>query len=112
MQNVFIPRFLMKNVDRITTTKGDYDDSGDWVPGVETKTTIKAFYAPFGSKEIKDYPQGFIEIGDMDIRTKAELNKGDIIEINSEKWKIMDRINYSYIADLKFYVGRRSDKNG
>lgn len=112
MQNVYIPEWMMDTITRITTSKGDYNDEGDWVPGAETREDIKAFHVPFGSKEIKDYPQGMIEFGDEDIRSKTLLKKKDRVLIDGEEWYIVDRIDYKKIADLKFYIGRRTDKDG
>ena len=109
---VLIPKSLMLTIQRVTNIDGHYDDNGTWISGTENKSNIKAFFAPFGSKEIKDYPQGMIELGDMDVRTKTKLNKQDKLIINGEKWVIVDRIDYNYLADLGFYVARRSDKDG
>lgn len=112
LQNVKIPRRFFKTVKRKTKEKGTYDDLGNWIEGNETLEDVKAFYCPYSPNELKNYPQSMIEIGDFDIRTKQKLEKGDIIIIESREMKIVNELDYSYLADLNFYVGRWSSKDG
>lgn len=66
---------------------------------------------PVSLNDLKNYPQGIVTLEDMDLRTKENLKLGDLIIIDEIEWKIIQKADYSYVADLKFYILRRSDKD-
>ncbi|WP_294707250.1 hypothetical protein [uncultured Fusobacterium sp.] len=110
MTNVYIPFHLLTNV-RVKVLKEGQWIKGEYVEEKSVEKIIKAVYMPLSLNELKNYPQGALTLEDMDFRTKENLNLGDIVIINEVEWKIIQKADYSYIADLKFYILRRSDKD-
>lgn len=109
MKNIFIPTQFLKRV-RVKSLKGQWIE-GEWVENAAETRIIKAVFMPVNPRDLKNYPQGFITLEDMDLRTKEDLELGDIVEINGKEWKIFQKLDYGYIADLKFYILKRSDKD-
>lgn len=110
MTNVYIPDELFTDVIVKTTTEGKWVN-GEYTEGETTERIIRVVYMPVNLNDIKNYPQGALTLEDMDLRTKENLNLGDIVIINNHKWEIIQKADYSYIADLKFYILKRSDKD-
>lgn len=110
MTNVYVPYHLLTDVKVISISEGRWL-KGEYIEGTPTEKIIKAVYMPVSLNDLKNYPQGAITLEDMDLRTKENLKLGDIIVIDNIRWKIVQKADYSYIADLKFYILRRSDKD-
>lgn len=110
MTNVYIPFHLLTNV-RVKILKEGQWIKGEYIEKVSSEKIIKAVYMPVSLNDLKNYPAGAITLEDMDLRTKEDLKLGDIVIINEVEWKIIQKADYSYIADLKFYILRRSDKD-
>lgn len=110
MTNVYIPYHLLTDVKVISISEGEWV-KGDYIEGITKERIIQAVYMPVSLNDLKNYPQGAITLEDMDLRTKENLKLGDIVIINNIQWKIIQKADYSYIADLKFYILRRSDKD-
>ena len=110
MTNVFIPAHFLTAVKVKETTEGEWI-KGEYIEGTTTERIIQAVYMPVSLNDLKNYPQGEITLEDIDLRTKENLNLGDIVIINEVEWKIIQKADYSYVADLKFYILRRSDKD-
>ncbi len=109
MTNVFIPAQFLREV-KIKSKVGEWI-KGEYIVTSNSEKIVKAIYMPMSLQELKNYPQGVITLEDLDLRTKEDLNLGDIVEVNNVEWKIIQKADYSYIADLKFYILRRSDKD-
>lgn len=110
MTNVFIPTHLLTDVKVKETVKGEWV-KGKYIEGTTTERIIQAVYMPVSLNDLKNYPQGVVTLEDMDLRTKENLKLGDYIIINGVEWKIIQKADYYYVADLKFYILRRSDKD-
>lgn len=110
MTNVFIPDNFFKDIKVKIRPVGKWV-LGEWVKKESQEKIIKAVYMPVSLNEIKNYPQGLITLEDIDLRTKENLNLGDIIKINNKNFIVIRKADYDYIADLKFYILRRSDKD-
>lgn len=110
MTNVFIPTHLLTDVKIKETTEGEWI-KGEHIEGTTTERIIQAVYMPVSLNDLKNYPQGVVTLEDMDLRTKENLKLGDLIIIDEVEWKIIQKADYSYVADLKFYILRRSDKD-
>lgn len=89
------------------TREGKYNEAGVWEEGEEKLVEFKGVYMPFSSQDFKNYPQGFIEHSDLDLKTMAKLENGDIVVINGEEWKVMASLFESYLADIKMYLLRK-----
>lgn len=109
MHNIFLPGHLLTDV--LVKKQGGEWIEGEWVENAAETRIIKAVFMPVNPRDLKNYPQGFITLEDMDLRTKEDLELGEIVEINGKEWKIFQKLDYEYIADLKFYILRRSDKD-
>lgn len=110
MTNVYIPYELFKSVKVIRKGKGEWR-KGEFVEVPGTLEKIRAVYMPVSLNQIKNYPQGLLTLEDIDLRTKANLNYGDLVILDNEEFKIVQKTDYTYIADLKFYILRRSSKD-
>lgn len=110
MTNVFIPTHLLTDVKIKETTEGEWI-KGEYIEGTTTERIIQAVYMPVSLNDLKNYHQGVVTLEDMDLRTKENLKLGDLIIIDEVEWKIIQKADYSYVADLKFYILRRSDKD-
>lgn len=97
----------MTSIQRKIFSEGKYNDAGVWEEGKEELQEIKAVYMQFSSSDLKNYPQGFIEQGDLDLKTKEKLTTGDILVIEGQEWKVMRTLFDSYLADIKMYVLRQ-----
>lgn len=110
MTNVYIPFHLLADVKVKESSEGQWI-KGEYIEETFSERIIKAVYMPVSLNDLKNYPQGVITLEDMDLRTKENLKLGDIIILNGTEWKIIQKADYGYIADLKFYILRRSDKD-
>lgn len=108
MIKVFIPKSLLKEISLITIE--EYWEKGKHYKK-ETKKIIKGVYLPVSFNTLKNYPQGSITLEDLELKSKVDLKVGSLIEINNKQWKVIQKRDYDYIADVKFYILRRSDKD-
>lgn len=91
-------------------------ETGAWVQGkregdIEESRVIRGVFLPVSLDTLKYYPQGTINTEDMELFTKEKLEKRDFVILRGEEWKILQETNFEYIADVKNYILRRSDKN-
>ena len=108
MIKVFIPKSLLKEISLITIE--EYWEKGKHYKK-ETKKIIKGVYLPVSFNTLKNYQQGSITLEDLELKSKEDLKVGSLIEINNKQWKVIQKRDYDYIADVKFYILRRSDKD-
>ena len=108
MIKVFIPKSLLKEISLITIE--EYWEKGKHYKK-ETKKIIKGIYLSVSFNTLKNYPQGMITLEDLELKSKEDLEIGSLIVINNKKWKVIQKRDYDYIADIKFYILRRSDKD-
>ena len=109
MESVFIPEYLYTTV-RVETREGSWIN-GKWVKEKDGITEIGAVYMPVSPSTLKKFPAGAITLEDMSLFTKDELKLKDIVFINGKEWYVYQKTDYGYIADLKFYILRRSNKD-
>lgn len=102
MDKVFIPRRLMKDI-KIKVLDGEWVN-GKWVESAISNIEFKGAYFPFISSDIKIFKEGYIEIGDIDLRAKIELETKSIIELNGIMYEVNPNLDYGYLADIKFYI--------
>ncbi|MFV0578894.1 MAG: hypothetical protein ACK5NU_09550 [Fusobacterium ulcerans] len=107
MDRVKLLKRHMMSLLKKETTEGKYSEAGVWVEGEEKLIEFKGVYMPFSSQDFKNYPQGFIEHSDLDLKTMEKLENGDIVVINGEEWKVMASLFESYLADIKMYLLRK-----
>lgn len=108
MIDVFIPNSLLKDIQLIQIK--EYWEKGKYHKE-ETKKIIKGVYLPVSFNTLKNYPQGSITLEDLELKSKEDLKVGSLIEINNKQWKVVQKRDYDYIANIKFYILRRSDKD-
>ena len=105
MDNILLlDKFLIPMTLQRTT--GDYNDEGDWEE-VTTEKTIYGAIFPFKPNDFKNYPEGLLKAQDKKLITKENIEDLDIIILNNEEYKVINLQDYSYLADVKFYILRR-----
>lgn len=109
MDKVFIPRRLMKNI-KIKVLDGEWVN-GEWIESPSRNIEFKGIYFPFNSSDIKNFKEGYIEIGDIDLRAKVELETKSIIELNGIMYEVNPNLDYGYLADIKFYILKKVVNN-
>ncbi|MGL5428673.1 MAG: hypothetical protein ACRDAS_12260 [Cetobacterium sp.] len=102
MDKVFIPRRLMKDI-KVKFLEGEWIN-GEWIENKSIENTFKGVYFPFNSSDIKNFKEGYIEVGDIDLRAKVILTEKSIIELNGVKYEVNPNLDYGYLADIKFYI--------
>lgn len=107
MDRVKLLKRHMTSLFKKEITDGNYDEAGVWLEGETKLVEFKGIYMPFSSQDFKNYPQGFIEHSDLDLKTMEKLENGDIVIINGEEWKVMESLFESYLADIKMYLLRQ-----
>lgn len=110
MENVYIPEELLTTIKVKRKAEGDWI-KGVWVEGEEQINSIEAAYMPISPSTLKKYPAGSITLENMSLFTKENLELKDKVLIEDAEWNIYQRTSYSYLADMKFYILRRSNKD-
>lgn len=110
MENVYIPKELLTTVELKKVGKGKWV-KGKWIEGTEIITQTKAAYMPVSSSTLKKYPEGAITLEDMCLFSKEDLELKDKILIKGVEWSVHQKTAYGYLADMIFYILRRSDKD-
>lgn len=99
LDEFLIPMTLKKVV-------GDYNNDGDWEETTTEKEIFGAVF-PFKPNDFKNYPVGLLKSQDQKLITKEDIEDLDTIILNDEEYKIISLQNYTYLADVRFYILRR-----
>ncbi|WP_297636842.1 hypothetical protein [uncultured Clostridium sp.] len=110
MSRVFIPKRLLTPIT-VEEEIGGHWDNGEWIEGIKKTITFKGVYFPFNSSDIKNFKEGYIEVGDIDLRAKVALTEKSIIELNGVKYEVNPNLDYGYLADIKFYILKKVINN-
>lgn len=68
---------------------GHYDDDGNWIPGSETSTTIRAAVQPASGRQLMDLPEGIREEARWLVWSRSEIRKDDTIVHGGQSFRVM-----------------------
>ncbi|MGL5126154.1 MAG: hypothetical protein ACRC6U_09285 [Fusobacteriaceae bacterium] len=115
MDKVILLKKHLKNFKYFYETDGDYGDDGMYVPGEKIEENFKAVPFPVDANTLKLYPEGAINVDDILLYTKKNLNNtlGQVKrESDGEVYQIFDKIAFLEVADVKVYLVKRVDVDG
>lgn len=76
-------------VYRVTESDGDYNASGDWVPGDENLEEITANVQPVSGRKLRSMPEGVRTEAVSIVYTDSDLQIGDIIEVDQVRHRVI-----------------------
>lgn len=107
--NVIIPNSLMIDLELVAgIAEGHWDDNGNWIEETTESKNIRGALFPFKPDDFKNYPEGLLKKDDRKLITKEILKDNDVIMLEGNKYIISSLQDYDYLADVGFYVFRRS----
>ena len=104
-----MPKKLLKDV-KIKKKNGKWE-KGKWVVEKEEIKTVKGIYMPVSSNTLKKFPAGSVTLEDISFITKEKISLQDKVVIGKQEYNIFQKTDYDYLADVKFYILRKSDKD-
>lgn len=111
MDNVKLLRKHMKSIKLLAQDDGEWVD-GEWVEGSSQDVTFEGALFPLKPNDFKNYPEGLLRHDDRKIITKFVLKPNDKIVIDNKSYIIITIQDYSYLADVNFYIIRLSKEVG
>lgn len=77
-----------EDVTLTRTATGSYDQNGEYIPGAQTISTIRAAVFPIQGRERQDLPEGIREKAVYNIWSRYSLLNEDHITVNAEDFEI------------------------
>lgn len=89
-----------------TESEGYWNDAGDWIPGGETVTQMVGIMLPLTDNDLKYAENGTYSVKDKKIYTTEQLQLGQKVAYQGNKYTVQNFKDYSAYADVYIYIAR------
>lgn len=103
---------LAKTATLSAVASGTYDEGGNFVPGADTETEIKAVILEMNPAELRDLPEGIRDEATAFLWTKTELQNDDHVTQSGTEYRVLKTSDRSEIGHYyRAVVGRVNDNH-
>lgn len=108
--NVILERFKA-NIKALYKTKGDYNESGEYIEGTTEEINFRGAILPLSEDDFVRNPDAGYTRHDRKLYTAQELKNGQTVVWDNANWTIEGDLDYSYINKIfkRYYMVRRGD---
>lgn len=106
MDNVILlSQHLIKII--LKKDRGNYNNNGNWIEDIK-KQEIEGAIFPLNANDFRNYPAGLLQHDDIKLLTTEQIENTDKIVFENKEYWIVSSKKYSYLADMNFYILRRT----